>query len=143
MVLLQGQGRGLFSAPMEWVPFGHDYGAFSIKGDHAYYTFKVAGSNEEHKVERMGIQQYAPVWPTPDRYLRNVHGTWQGKLDEFIFERALALETPHGAKAVFARFWAYPTHGNNFRYIHLSYVNLLNPSLATRAKCGNIVANYW
>ena len=127
---------------MEWVPSGHSYGAFAIKGDIAYYIFRV-GKNKERVVERMGIQQNAPVFPTPDRYMRTVYGAWKRKLDEFVFERSLVLETPHGAKAVFAHFWAYPTLGRNFRHMHLSYVNLLNTTLATRAKCGNVVANYW
>ena len=123
-----------------WIPHNKLYGAFGIKGYDAFYVFRTPAGSEDQssmKVMRMGMMQGMP-WPTPDRYQREVTiDFWRGWLNEFQFEKALVIDTPNGPQVVVARFWAHPTHGRNYRYLHLFFVCLHHHELDRRARSGN------
>ncbi len=111
--------------PAAWMPEGHRFGTFSIRNNEAYYVFR---SNDLWELTAQRLCAYSKV-------VADVANLWKGQLDDFHFEKAMVLDMPTPL-VIQARFWAYPIRGRNFRYLHLSLVQLKDEGLVDRVNRG-------
>ena len=111
-----------FPAVEAWKNYGDRFGIYAIRDSEAFYIFRSNGLGE------LTVQKLCAY----TKGVSDVANAWKQQLDDFYFEKALILETTPPS-VLQARFWAYPTHGRNFRYLHLSMVQLKDENLLDRA----------